>query len=54
MMSNCCKTHGGDAAALGTVWFSAKLTRGDNRFEIGGDGMGGTSEDTVRGRLRRI
>ncbi len=51
VMAHCCKPHGGDAAALGAVWFAAKLAWGDDCLEVGGDGVGGTSEDAVRRRL---
>ena len=47
VMSYCGKTHGGDAAALGAVWFTTKLTWGDDCLEVGGDGVGGASEDAV-------
>jgi hypothetical protein len=47
VMSHGCKTHGGDAAALGTIGVSTKLAWGDDCFEISGDGVGCACKDTV-------
>ena len=45
MMADSCQGHRRDAAALLTIRISAKLTWIDVSFEIGGDGLGGSSED---------
>src|SRR6185312_4818330 len=54
MMSDSCKTHGSDTAALRAIGFAPELAGCNCCLQIGGDGMGGAGEDAFLGRLGRV